>query len=113
MSRPREAPDTLKKLLALTAQMQELLARLLGEQVELPDVTVMSKGGDYPQLVSLDQCAAMVRRSKRTLFQHAGRPDPVTAARRGMPHLFDWVEMRPWLEKTFGILLPEVHPVYA
>lgn len=68
-----------------------------------------------PQLVTLDQCAAMVHLSRRSLFRYRSRgmPLPFRPGYHGRPGLYDWSEMRPWLEKTFGIPLPEVHPSYA
>ncbi len=66
------------------------------------------------QLVTLDQCAVMVCRSTRCLrsYSEKGLPPAATSFRRGQPKLYDWDVMRPWLEATFGILLPEKHPAY-
>jgi hypothetical protein len=67
-----------------------------------------------PQLITLDQCAALVRRKKKTLYCYldtmpaaVNRPRP-----RGQALLYDWQQMRPWLQKTFGISLPERCPGY-
>src|SRR5262245_33456048 len=63
------------------------------------------------QLVTLDQIAAMVHRSKRSLERYSRRmPRPRVRGRRGQPHLWSWPEVRPWLEETFGLPLPERFP---
>jgi hypothetical protein len=64
------------------------------------------------QLVTLDQAAATVRRSKRALEKYRGKglPAPRIQGRRGHPHLWLWADLRPWLERTFGFHLPEQFP---
>jgi hypothetical protein len=63
------------------------------------------------ELVTLDQMAAMVHRSKRSLERYRGQlPAPRFRGRRGQTHLWDWPEVRPWLEETFGLRLPEHFP---
>jgi hypothetical protein len=61
--------------------------------------------------VTLDQAAAMVHRSKRTL-EHRKRgpnplPDPDLEGGGGKPHEWKWGTIRPWLEQEFGKKLPE------
>ncbi len=63
------------------------------------------------QLVTLDQIGAMVHRSKRSMERYRGQmPAPRVRGRRGQPHLWAWSEVRPWLEATFGLQLPEHFP---
>jgi len=63
-------------------------------------------------LLTLDQCAACVRRQKRSLENYSGRglPAPRIRGNRGQPSLYAWGDMRPWLEKTFGFRLPVRFP---
>ena len=67
-----------------------------------------------PQLVTLDQCAAICRRTKRRLRDFIGRglPAPVneTTRRGNQAKLYDWDAVRPWLEWQFGLALPERFP---
>lgn len=64
------------------------------------------------QLVTLDQSAAMVGRSKRTLETYVGKglPEPRVKGRGGKPNEYLWGEMRPFLVQTFGRPLPERFP---
>ncbi len=65
-------------------------------------------------LVTLDQAAGIVNRSKRALENYKGRksmPKPHIVGGGGKPHFYAWSEMRPWLAKTFGMPnLPEQFP---
>lgn len=61
--------------------------------------------------VTLDQCAAMVHRSKRTLEHYRDRlPEPAVEGGGGRPHLWRWSKIRTWLEEIFGLNLPEKYP---
>lgn len=63
------------------------------------------------QLVTLDQCAAMVGVRKRSLARHRAKmPPPVVPGRRGRAALYSWDEVRPWLEREYGRRLPERFP---
>lgn len=64
------------------------------------------------QLVTLDQAAAMIRRRKRTLYHHEGRPAPVVPGGRGRAALYEWADLRPWLERLSGMTLPARFPGY-
>jgi hypothetical protein len=61
-------------------------------------------------LVTLDQAAAAVHRKKRTLERRKTRgmlPPPTVEGGGGKPDLWHWSEIRPWLQKEFGVILPE------
>jgi integrase len=65
-------------------------------------------------LVTLAQLAAMVHRHKRTLegYKTKGElPAPaVDGGGGGKADLYDWRTARPWLERKFGMALPETYP---
>jgi len=70
---------------------------------------------DVPQHITLDQMAAMVSRSKRTLEKLIGRkknplPDPDIPGGGGKPNEWLWERIRPWLEGEYGRQLPETFP---
>ena len=67
---------------------------------------------DALQLVNLDQLAALVRLSKRTLERHVkSLPQPYRYGRGGRPTLWIWAEVRPYLIEEFGMpRLPERLP---
>jgi hypothetical protein len=68
---------------------------------------------DLPDYVTLNQAAAPIHRSKRTLerYKTNGKlPEPAVEGGGGKPDLYDWKVMRPWLESEFRMILPEVHP---
>lgn len=52
-------------------------------------------------LVTLQQAATMVKRSKRTLEKLADLPKPVRKGKRGQPHQYSWKELRPVLERAY------------
>jgi hypothetical protein len=67
------------------------------------------------QYVTLDQMAAIVHRSKRTLEKRKGRrnnplPDPDVEGGGGRPAEWLWPNVRKWLEQEFGRQLPEQFP---
>jgi len=58
--------------------------------------------------VTLDQAAASVSRSKRSLERYKKEmPVPDVKGGGGRPSEWLWSELRPWLEKKFGRRLPE------
>jgi hypothetical protein len=62
-------------------------------------------------LVTLDQAAAAVNRSKRTLEKYLGEmPPPEVEGGGGQAHFWDWKKLRPWLTKRFRVPLPERFP---
>jgi hypothetical protein len=88
---------------------------------EKPEDTRQQKNPPIPQYVNLDQAAAWVNRSKRTLERYLHRPKSETArmpepdveGTGGKPHEWLWTHLRPWLEATFGKSLPESLPSRA
>lgn len=68
------------------------------------------------QLVTLDQIAAIVRRSRKTLqnyrcpYHPRAMPEPAVEGSGKIPHLYDWARIRCWLSLTFAIPLPEHFP---
>lgn len=80
------------------------------EAAPLEDATTSDAWKD---LVTLDQAAGMVHKSKRTLERCKTKgemPDPHVEGGGGKPDLFHWPTLRPWLETKFGIKLPARHP---
>jgi hypothetical protein len=68
---------------------------------------------ELPDLVTLDQMAAAVSRSKRTLERHKTNgtlPEPYSEGGGGKFALYDWKVVRPWLEAEFGVTLPVRFP---
>lgn len=72
-----------------------------------------------PQMVTLDQAAAIVHRSKRTLEKYLydpalvrryAMPPPSLEGGGGRPHEWEWSVIRPWLERVFRRPLPERVP---
>jgi len=64
---------------------------------------------ELPDLVTLDQAAALVNRSARTLerYKKRGLPRPFVLGGGGKPHEYPLDEMRKWLQKTFNRPIPE------
>jgi hypothetical protein len=103
-------PATAADIAFVLALLERLRAALAALGSRLP----ANRGGTAvlpEQLVTLDQIAAMVHRSKRSLERYRKRmPAPRVRGRRGRPHLWAWAEVRPWLEATFDLRLPEQFP---
>ena len=83
----------------------------------LPDVQGTGVTADEPEvecLVTLQQAAAMVSRSKRTLEDYKRKdqtmPLPRVEGGGGKPAEWAWSEIRSWLEKTFDRSLPKRFP---
>jgi hypothetical protein len=107
----RKVQAALERLGAEVAALRGRLTPQEGrDEQRLPEGT----SSELPQdLVTLDQIAAMARRCKRTLERYRRQlPAPKFRGRRGQPHLWDWTEVRPWLEETFGLRLPEHFPSF-
>jgi hypothetical protein len=68
---------------------------------------------EVPDLVTLDQAAAVVRKKKRTLerFKTSGElPAPVGKSTEEGADMWDWKVLRPWLENQYRMRLPERYP---
>jgi hypothetical protein len=70
---------------------------------------------DSVQYVTLDQAAALVNRSKKSLERcknkrGSGCPTPDVEGGGGKPNEWAWNRLRPWLERVFGRKLPEHFP---
>ncbi len=85
---------------------------------ELPDVRLATRGknppdnasDELPEVVTLDQAAALVNRMADGLrhYRKRGMPKPFVRGTKGKPNEYLWSEMRPWLETTFDRKIPEV-----
>jgi hypothetical protein len=76
-------------------------------------VTSTSPTG-VPDYIDLDQSAALVGRSKRTLERRLRKmPPPAIKGSGGKKSEWLWSVMRPWLEKEFGRKLPDRPPHIA
>jgi hypothetical protein len=73
---------------------------------------VMTAEDDSPVLVTLDQIAATVHTSKRTLerLKKEMPPPAFKPVKRGIAAKWLWSQVRPWLEKRFGPKLPIKYP---
>jgi hypothetical protein len=60
-------------------------------------------------LITLSQAAGLVHRSKRALedYKRRGMPQARVRGGGGKPGLWAYAELRPWLMKTFDLVLPE------
>jgi hypothetical protein len=65
---------------------------------------------ELPDLVTLDQAAAVVNRTSAGLrhYRRKGMPEPFVQGKKGKPNEYRWSEMRPWLESAFDRVIPEV-----
>ncbi len=112
-----EVAQALEAMRVELVEMRRELARLRqevrapGSPYQQQTLTFPSLAPPAEQLVTLDQIAAMVRRSKRGMEDHrAEMPAPRVAGRRGRAALWAWGEVRPWLEAYFEQQLPERFP---
>jgi hypothetical protein len=84
----------------------EATAKLKNEETLTPDTEMLD-------LVTLDQAAAFVHTSKRTLERYKTEgilPEPVREGGGGKSALYAWKTMRPFLMEKFGLPLPERLP---
>ena len=72
-----------------------------------------TRAPDPSKLVTLDQAAAIVNKSKRALEYYKTKgtlPEPAVEGGGGKAALYDWTILGPWLTEQFGIDLPERFP---
>ena len=96
-------PNHVKAL--LTSCRELALARITAAATEAP--------AGPPDLVTLNQAASYVKRSKQTLEHYKKRgdiPPPMYTGGKGKPDLWDWRTLRPCLERLYNMKLPVVFP---
>lgn len=97
--------DPLPAIEALLKRLQQELDQLKAGRPPSAEIDPLE------QLVTLDQCAAIVGRRKRTLEHYRGKmPEPQVRGAQGRPSQWAWDDIRPWLEETFGRRLPKKYP---
>jgi hypothetical protein len=79
------------------------------------EMAALGRSPALGQYVTLDEMAAIVNRSKRTLEKLKDRkkdplPPPDIEGGGGKPHEWLWSTVRPWLEKEYGRTLPAEFP---
>lgn len=113
LSEVLRALDGLRREVALlAAEVRDLRAAVSPPPRQ--DVLPFSVPPPAEQLVTLDQCAAIIRRSKRTLEDLRGRmPAARVRGRKGRQALWAWEDVRPWLEEYSGRSLPATFPAFA
>jgi hypothetical protein len=95
------------QLPALTNEIIQEARGAVGTHDRAPDAPT--------QYVTLDQAAAIVGKSKKTLERRKNNPGsdmpaPSVEGGGGRANEWEWTSLRPWLEKTYGKKLPEVFP---
>lgn len=100
---PRSAADVVNAMADLSA----LVARL----------APAAEASAVPRYVTLNQMAATVGRSKRTLEKYVGRkrnplPEPDIQGFGGKANQWNWDTVRPWLEAEYDRTLREVFPAH-
>jgi len=101
----------LESLRAIVSEMSESESpepqsiKLLGGPVQVADAEADTC------YIDLDQAAALVNRSKRSLQRRLGQmPPPAIRGKGGKKSEWIWSDLRPWLEKEFSRKLPDVPP---
>lgn len=105
------APPSAADVLSAIADLSLLVSRSAVPSA-ITTATTVDPAGEY---VTLNQMAAMVRKSKRTLEKYVRRkqnplPNPDKEGGGGKAHEWIWERVRPWLEDTFDYSLPIVFP---
>ena len=76
-----------------------------------PGKALAARNEPHRDYIDLDQAAALVNRSKRTLERHLRKmPNPVVQGAGGKKSEWVYEELRPWLENEFGKILPKRPP---
>jgi len=100
----KPSEDELEALVGTVAGFESFLTELARETEPAEDDQAVC-------LVTLQQAAAMVNRSKRSLERLKPKmPPPSVQGGGGRPDEWAWSELRPWLEKEFERPLPERFP---
>jgi hypothetical protein len=108
LARLERAANTLASILAQAPMPSADVPHPCEEPTATQKESVKSTAAYY---VTLDQAAALVNRSKSTLERRKAKmPAPAVKGGGGRPSEWLWSELRPWLEKAFGRLLPEIPP---
>jgi hypothetical protein len=93
-------------MVVLASVMTDILSRRIPNKPE-----AVTDGASVDCLVTLQQAAAMVNRSKRSLERAVpNMPMPRVQGAGGKPSEWEWSELRPWLETEYGRPLPERFP---
>jgi hypothetical protein len=103
--------DAVFRQIELEAKLDEM--NRLGREQVTPTQEQAELKQEPPRIyyITLDQAAALVGRSKRTLERYKRKmPSPAVEGGGGKPAEWIWSELRPWLEKEFNRLLPEIPP---
>jgi hypothetical protein len=109
------------------AGVQKLAFKRVGDITGLEIESVLKgqqpgeSASSVDQYVTLDQAAAMVNRTKKTLMRYLNdpkykkhrMPKPDVKGGEGKPHEWRWTRLRPFLEKHFNRRLPERFPSAA
>jgi hypothetical protein len=101
----------LADLIVIEDEARRLAGQTAGETSSAvkPDPVVVAS--DVLDLVRLDEAAAIVHRSKKTLERRKAKmPAPHTEGGGGKPALWKWNELRPWLESEYVPDLPKTFP---
>ncbi len=109
----RQMLDVLEELVQCSCPYQEELhARSAPQQpVRSETAGTNDSGVKTRRLVTLREVAPLVGRAKRTLRRYKeAMPPPAAPGGEGKKDCWDWRELRPWLEKKFGMKLPERFP---
>lgn len=94
-------------------ESQEFRETLNDEWLQATNDAIQNTSAESPQYVRLDQMAAVVNRSKRTLerLKTLGElPVPDVDGGGGMPDEWIWKTVRPILQAKYGKVLPERFP---
>jgi len=92
----------------------ERLTQVVGELVAPQTIRIAEHQKAPEQHVDLDQVAAMLHISPRSLERYRTQmPPPVRKGHKGRRALWRWHELRPFLEETFEMNLPENFPGQA
>jgi hypothetical protein len=106
---PYEIEQARKALVFLTGE----IARLEKDEVPITPAAAQPASVTEDDLVTLDQAAAVVQQSKRTLERYVGNnrlPKPDLPGGGGRPHRWYWQNLKPALERHFRPNLPARFP---